>query len=299
MSGVRAGDGRLARALGDNGFHLRKGRVGLLLVHGLTGTPAEMKPFGRLIAAAGLTVACPQLAGHCTSIADLKATRWPDWYRSVERAFEALDRECDQVFVAGLSAGALLALLLAAAKGRRVSGLILLSVVFFFDGWNVPNRLMRTLMRVLAWTPLRHVMYWRETPPYGIKCARTRARVAAALSSKNARAAGVGYFKTPVTVIQESMRLMREARRSLGRVMAPTLIVHSTEDDTASLENAHVARRHVGAARVETCFIDDTYHVLTLDKRKEDVARRVARFCLDIAGEDEASEGSARVVRRA
>jgi carboxylesterase len=54
--------------LGPVGFIERKGSVGVLLVHGLTGTPTEMKQFGKVIARKGFTVACPELAGHCATI---------------------------------------------------------------------------------------------------------------------------------------------------------------------------------------------------------------------------------------
>ena len=74
--------------LGENGFIERKGSVGVLLVHGLTGTPTEMKQYGRVIARQGFTVACPELAGHCATIEALTATQWQDWYQSIEDAFE-------------------------------------------------------------------------------------------------------------------------------------------------------------------------------------------------------------------
>jgi carboxylesterase len=266
--------------LGPNGFIDRRGKVGILLVHGLTGTPAEMKHFGKVIARQGITVACPELAGHCAAIKDLQATNWRDWYQSVEAAFEALSHECDQVFVAGLSMGALLALLLAADKGQRVSGVILLSATFFYDGWNMPWLKHKLLLPIVLHTPLKYFMQWEETSPYGIKCERTRAMVAAVLSNKDAKAADkVGYFKTPATVILESMRLISAAKHSLGNVLSPTLIVHSTEDDMASLKNAYYVQDNIAASHVETFFVDDTYHVLTLDKRKDDIARRVAEFC--------------------
>ena len=271
---------RMREAIGPHGFYRRRGKVGVLLVHGLTGTPAEMKPFAMLLSKQGLTVACPQLAGHCTAVSDLKKTHWEDWYRSVEVAFEALSRECDQVFVSGLSVGALLALMLAVRKGVRVSGVIPLSVVFVFDGWNIP-RLKRYAMHVLSWSPLRHILYWEDTPPYGIKCTETRARVAAVLENKDARAADkIGYFKMPVVILQESRRLMKAVREVLPKVISPTLVVHSTEDDTASVKNAHVVANEVAARHVETYFINDSYHVVTLDKRRHDIARRVGGFCL-------------------
>ncbi|MEO8419038.1 MAG: alpha/beta fold hydrolase [Methylophilaceae bacterium] len=266
--------------LGPNGFIERRGKVGVLMVHGLTGTPAEMKHFGKVIARKGLTVACPELAGHCASIQALKATNWRDWYRSVAAAFSALSQECDQVFVAGLSMGALLALLLAAEQGTRVSGIILLSTTFFYDGWNVPKLKRKLLLPLVIYSPLKHFLHWEETAPYGIKCERTRAMVAAVLSNKDARTADkIGYFKTPATVILESVRLMTATRGCLAQVLSPTLIVHSTEDDMASLKNVRFVKEKIAANHVETFLVDDTYHVLTLDKRKDDIARRVAEFC--------------------
>ena len=117
--------------LGEVGFIERKGTSGVLLVHGLTGTPTEMKQFGKTIARQGFTVACPALAGHCDSIEALSATKWIDWYQSIEVAFDALKQECEHVFIAGLSMGALIALLVAAKKKDQVAGVILLSTTFF------------------------------------------------------------------------------------------------------------------------------------------------------------------------
>ena len=86
------------------------GRIGFLLVHGLAGTPAEMKILGKRLNRYGFTVLCPQLAGHCASEEELITTCWSDWSRSVEDAFDALSRHMDAVFVGGLSAGAVLSL---------------------------------------------------------------------------------------------------------------------------------------------------------------------------------------------
>src|SRR6266849_6516413 len=91
-----------------------RGRTGVLLVHGITGSPAEMRPLVRKLTAKGFSVACPQLAGHCSSLSALKQTSWHDWYGSIENALFTLRERCDTVFVSGLSMGALLALRLAA-----------------------------------------------------------------------------------------------------------------------------------------------------------------------------------------
>ena len=140
--------------IGPTGFFEKRGDTGILLIHGLTGTPTEMRHFGRQLARKGFTVACPQLAGHCDSVATLKASTWQDWYRSVDDAFEALAAECKQVFVAGLSMGALLCLLLAAHKKERLAGMSLLSPTFFYDGWNIPKWRQRLLLPLIIYTQI-------------------------------------------------------------------------------------------------------------------------------------------------
>ncbi len=275
---------RIDDLLGPIGFIERKGKVGVLLVHGLTGTPTEMKQFGKVIARQGFTVACPELAGHCATIEILTKTKWLDWYQSIETAFKSLKQECDQVFVVGLCMGSLIALLLAANLGSEVAGVILLSTTFFYDGWNVPKLKQKILLPFVLYTPLKYFIQWQETAPYGIKDERVRAMVHAVLENRDSEAADkVGYFKIPATVILESVRLIKFTKKVLKKVTVPTLIVHSTEDDIASIKNAHFIQANISSDIIETFFVDDTYHVITLDKRKDDVAKRAAQFCKEQA----------------
>jgi len=277
------GERSIEDLVGPSGFFEKRGETAVLLIHGLTGTPAEMRHFGRQLGRKGLTVCCPQLAGHCDTVLALKASTWEDWYRSVDEAFEALTREYKYVHVAGLSMGALLGLLLAARKKERLAGVTLLSPTFFYDGWNIPKWRQKLILPLVIYSPLRHFISWEEPPPYGIKDERVRAMVSAVLENRDSRTSDkIGHFKTPASVIRESKGLIRAAKKCLQDVSRPALIVHSHEDDMASIKNAHFVTRHIGSSQVETFYINDSYHVVTLDKRKDDVAARVALFCQPI-----------------
>lgn len=270
---------RASRALGPHGFFEPAGRTGVLLIHGITGTPNEMRHLGRKLTAAGFTVACPQLAGHCSSLAELKTTQWRHWYASTETALEFLTGECDRVFVSGISMGALLALKLAAERPESVAGVATLSATFFYDGWNIPRFRHRFLLPIVVHTPLRYFMSYREPPPFGIKDERIRNLIAVVYNSDSSNAPEkFGYSEFPAVTIRETFGLIRAAKANLGRVSSPTLIVHATEDDMASLKNAEFLRARLRSAAVETCYLDDTYHVLTLDRRKNDVANRIVEF---------------------
>ena len=256
--------------------------AGVLLVHGITGGPAEMKPLARKLADSGFVVSCPQLAGHCSNLSALKKTGWRDWYASVEVALADLRERCDAIFISGLSMGALLALEIAAAHSEEIDGIATLSATFFYDGWTVPRVRRKYLLPVLVHSPLRYVLSWREPSPYGIKDERLRNIIASVYESDSANMPEkYGYSEFPGVTIYETFQLIRAARRDLHRVVAPLLIVHSTEDDMASLDNARLLANSVRSTEIDTFFVDDTYHVLTLDKRKEDVAQRVAGFFLD------------------
>lgn len=272
-------------AFGKHGFFEKRGRVGVLMIHGLSGTPTEMRGLGRSLAARGLSVGCPELAGHCGSVSMLKTSRWRDWCRSVERAFEAMEQECDAVFIAGFSAGALIGLILAAKLRERVAGIALISTTFFLDGWNMRDWKKQLILRTVIYSPLRHVVAFREPPPYGIKDERMRNKLVSVLEARDSRTADkIGHFSVPATVFRERARLSRKAARVLPTVSCPSLLVHSTEDDFASMKNVDFAAQRLGSRHVESYVVDDSYHVLPLDKRRHDVAERIAAFCLSVGG---------------
>lgn len=254
-------------------------QTGILLVHGITGSPAEMKPLVRKLTAEGFEVACPPLAGHCSTLSELKQTRWTDWYNSLEIALDDLRTRCETVFVSGLSMGALLALKLAAGHREVISGVATLSATFFYDGWNVPRLRQRFLLPLVIYSPLRFFLSYHEPSPYGIKDDRIRTMIDAVYRGQcEGLPETYGYSEFPGVTIRETFRLIAAAKRELATIVAPLLIVHSTEDDMASLKNAAFLADSVSSRLVEKFYIDDTYHVLTLDKRRDDVAARVAGF---------------------
>jgi carboxylesterase len=109
-----------------------------LLLHGLGGTPVEMRFVALGLARAGMTVSCPQLAAHSGNFDELQESRWQQWYASAEAALDELRNRCDTVIVAGLSMGAVLALMLAAERKEDVDGVALYSPTLSLDGWGVP-----------------------------------------------------------------------------------------------------------------------------------------------------------------
>jgi carboxylesterase len=262
-------------------FHLRGGRSGVLLIHGLTGTPTEMRFVGNGLNRAGFTVLGMQLAGHCGDEADLLATGWRDWYASVVEAAERLQSQVDHLFVAGLSMGAVLALKLAIDRPHDVDGLGLYGTTFFHDGWATPmiGRL-AFLLPLGIRLGIGRKRVSMENPPYGIKDERIRNRIVNAMLAGDSQAGGLAGFPWPSLAEFQSLSL--HVRNRIGRVRAPSVIVHSSDDDIASLRNVRIVERGARGP-VETVLLDDSYHMVTVDGQRGDLIERSAGFFRRIA----------------
>ncbi|HJZ32551.1 MAG TPA: alpha/beta fold hydrolase [Hyphomicrobiaceae bacterium] len=249
------------------------GPVGVLLIHGLGGTPVEMRFVARGLARRGFSVYCPQLAGHCGSFEDLRATGWQDWYATVRMAHAQLRQTCKRVIVGGLSMGAILALHLAAEYPMDVDATALFAPTLKLDGWGVPwYSVFFNLVRS-EWGA--NLVRFSERDPYGIKDPRLRALITTAINSGDSSQAG--QLSNPGRVMLEMRRLVAIVRRELRRIRQPTLIVHPRHDDRASLGNAAYLQAALGGP-VETCVLDDSYHVVTVDRQRHIVLERTAAF---------------------
>ena len=253
------------------------GSVGVLLIHGLGGTPVEMTALGRSLCKTGATVLCCQLSGHCGSEADLAQTTWSDWYKSAETALARLEELCDVVLVGGLSMGAILAARLARDEPERIHGLIMLAPTLWYDGWSMPWY--RFLLKIVIHTPWGRRYRFIEHEPYGVKDHRMRAWILRAMESKDSSNAGL--LATPAQAVREMWRLVDEVKPSLSKIRQNTLLIHAREDDVASLSNVFYLAKNLSGC-VESLILDDSYHLITVDRQRALVSQRVCDFVTSV-----------------
>lgn len=257
-------------------------RTGELLVHGLTGTPAEMRVLAKGLNKQGFTVYAVQLAGHCGSMDDLLHTRWTDWLASVEQGLLRLADQVDHVVVGGLSMGALLSLAVAEKHADKVAGVCALSTTFRYDGWSMPiyTRLSFLLPLFRALGIGRHSVFM-EQPPYGIKDEALRARVIEQMHGGDSAAAGLPG--NPWWSVVELQRLSAHVLARLDRLRSPCLVIHAREDDISAVGNAHDIVRRATHAQVELVLLDNCYHMITIDRERRTVIAKVNAFVAQIA----------------
>lgn len=261
------------QAINDRSEFLPGGRVGVLLIHGLGGTPVELRFVARALAKAGHTVLTMQLAGHCGTPEELRRSTWQEWYASVEAAHEQLKAHCDVVVAGGLSMGAILALRLAQQRPAGVQGLLLFAPTLKLDGWSMPwySRVINYIRPTRI--PLEIELTERE--PYGLKDERMRALVLKSMTSGDSTQAGT--FSTPVRSFANFNALVARVKKRVGEIKVPALIVHPREDDMANLRNAIYLQRNLGGL-VDTVVLDDSYHLVTLDQQRYITFDRAVSF---------------------
>jgi carboxylesterase len=241
-------------------FELAGGPRGVLLIHGFTGSPHEMRPLGGALAARGYTVAAPALAGHATSPEDLEWTKWTDWYGTAQDALDRLKGRCERVFAAGLSMGGLLAAKLAADRPADVAALAVLAAPLYLSGL---NGMFATAAR---FSPMR---YFLPMLPK-LKSADPRIR---AIHERHP-----SYGVIPTRAAASLWNLMMIMRLEMPRVRAPALLVYSKSDGEVPYVNMHMASALIGSERLSRLTLLRSSHLLTLDLEAETVCAEVAGF---------------------
>jgi carboxylesterase len=260
---------------GDNG-------ATIILIHGLTGTPNEMRFLAGYMNKKGYTVICPRLANHGESILVLRDTRWQEFYESVRALFtegEAANLS-GPVFTGGLSMGALLALLLADEFKEKVSGVSCLAPTLFYDGWNTPWS--KYILPLGYLTPLKYISYFKEEPPYGVKNEAISQRIhkyyASAALSDVENVAQYGYPYFPIAQLYQLKLLVRHINKRLPLMRFPVQLIQAKDDDMTSVKNSKFIYDRISSQMKEIVLLYNSYHVVTADQERDVVAAKMENF---------------------
>lgn len=273
----------------EDGSIFMKGTNGCLviLIHGLTGTPNEMKSIALYMNRKGYSVLCPRLANHGEDIWTLKRSKWQDFYQSVRDAITKGEAAgfSGPIFAAGLSMGALLALMAADEFKDKIRGVSCFAPTLFYDGWNTP---LSKYFLPLAYTPLRHIYFFKEDPPYGIKNEAIQNRIHKYYNNVKlddvGNVAQYGYPYFPVTLLHELHLLVNHIVKKLPDMDFPVQIIQAKDDDMTSTKNSKFIYEKIRSETKEIVLLYDSYHVITADHERDLVAKKAEEFFSRIQG---------------
>lgn len=256
--------------------------TGVLLIHGITGTPSEMRYLGNCLNKAGFGVLCNILPRHGSTLGELKKVTWQEIEHACVEDLKALKKEYPQVFVGGLSMGALMAVHLAYKFPSEVSGIIALAPTIFYDGWALPKR--KVLLNFIWHIPyFRNTIDIKEGWPYGLKDEYLREKIYKFYKSSykdkfdnKVLLFGSPFF--PMVSLYQMHLFAGVVKKEFSSVRAPILIMHAKEDDMTSVRNAQYVFKHIASPNKSLVLLDDSYHMITIDKQKDRVAQEAINF---------------------
>lgn len=276
-------DRRSIADIPDSSFFLPGDKNLCFLIHGLTGTAKEMGSIAQYLNKKGFSIAAPLMANHNKSISCLKRTSWQELYRSVRDEFIKYAGAYENIFVAGLSFGALIGILLAYEFPRKVKALNCFSPTLFFDGWSKGNQPKSRIFLPLVYrTPLKYWFYFKEEYPYGIKNERLRKKIESFYKEAKlfdySKVHLYGYPVIPVSCMYQNYLLSKKVISILKEITAPIQIMQAREDDVTSPKNSYYIHNRVSSREKEIFFLENSYHIITADQERDKVAEQTADF---------------------
>ncbi|HEY2409565.1 MAG TPA: alpha/beta fold hydrolase [Polyangiaceae bacterium] len=235
-----------------------RARIGILLVHGFTGSPASLRPLAGMLNARGFTIELVRLPGHGTHYRDMMPTRYADWLAEVERKVGELKQRVSKVVLLGLSMGGTLVLDAASSRSDLVAGVTAINApILNREGFLV--KIAPLLESVLPVAPAS----------------------AAGLTRNDIAKPGVSeiaYGWVPTASGNSLVRELPRVRAQLARLACPALIAYSLADHSVPPDNSREILKILAGKDVSELVLERSYHVATLDYDLELIEERVAEF---------------------
>jgi carboxylesterase len=241
-------------------FFLPGNKTGVLLVHGFTGTPKEMRWMGEYLnCELGLTCLGVRLTGHATRPKDMVRSRWTDWTASVEDGYHLLRGATDGIYCVGLSMGGALSLFMSTKLDVR-------GVVTISAPYEIPNEHPVWQIQLLSYFKTYIRKDKDDSPGSG-------------WFDMDAYKDHISYPLNPIRSAAELKILLGKMRASLPKVTAPVMLIHSRDDLYVLPENMEKIYAGLANASDKTkLYVTGSGHVVTRDAARHQIFKAAGEF---------------------
>ncbi|PDZ06334.1 carboxylesterase [Bacillus cereus] len=232
-------------------FTFEGGDRAVLLLHGFTGNSADVRMLGRFLEKKGYTCHAPIFKGHGVPPEELVHTGPEDWWQDVMEAYQLLkDKGFEKIAVAGLSLGGVFSLKL---------------------GYTVP---------VLGVVPMCAPMYIKseETMYQGILAYAREYKKREQKSPEQIEQEMLEFQQTPMNTLKALQQLIADVRNNVDMIYAPTFVVQARHDEMINTDSANIIYNGVESTLKEIKWYEDSTHVITLDKQRDELHEDVYNF---------------------
>lgn len=228
----------------------------ILLIHGWTSVPYELRRLGKFLNENGYTVSIPMLSGHGTAPEDLDNLKWENWMSDVERAYNDLAKNNKQVFIAGTSLGASLAVILA-KNNPKISGIILMAMPYKIKFEKI-SAFFASIVKIFR-------KYNKKFYPPTFGASNTITRL-------------ISYQTYPISSAQEVHKLIKITRRELPKVNQPCFILQSSSDHIVTKNSLEKIYESIGSKIKSKKYIHRAYHTFISDINNEHIFEDILEF---------------------
>ncbi|EOV9528086.1 alpha/beta hydrolase [Bacillus cytotoxicus] len=232
-------------------FTFEGGDRAVLLLHGFTGNSADVRMLGRFLEKKGYTCHAPIYKGHGVPPEQLVHTGPEDWWKDVMNAYQHLkDQGYEKIAAVGLSLGGVFSLKLA---------------------YTVP---------ILGVVPMCAPMYIKseETMYQGILAYAREYKKREQKSPEQIEQEMFEFKKTPMNTLKALQDLIRDVRNNVDMIYAPTFVVQARHDEMINTDSANIIYNGVESTLKEIKWYEDSTHVITLDKQRDELHEDVYNF---------------------
>ena len=252
--------------------------MGVLCLHGFTGSPAEMRPVGEFLAQQGFTVHGPMLPGHGGLPMDLRGIPWQRWAEAAADALRMMQRRCDRVVVAGSSMGGLLTLHLA-AHDRDLAGLVSLSTPVGLFKLPLKRAVtLRVASQFVPWFGALDRADFRTPEMQTYIMGKLPDGITIDFSNPKAIAELKRAGRVPLSALNEMIKLNLLVVSELPRVRSPILLMQGSRDDVIAPGSAEALLAGVASTNKIFKRAPNSGHVLPLEPDAGMVCETIGNF---------------------
>ncbi len=232
-------------------FTFEGGERAVLLLHGFTGNSADVRMLGRFLEKKGYTCHAPIYKGHGVPPEQLVHTGPEDWWKDVMNAYQHLkDQGYEKIAAVGLSLGGVFSLKLA---------------------YTLP---------ILGVVPMCAPMYIKseEIMYQGILAYAREYKKREQKSPERIEQEMFEFKQTPMNTLKALQELIRDVRNNVDMIYAPTFVVQARHDEMINTDSANIIYNGVESTLKNIKWYEDSTHVITLDKQREELHEDVYNF---------------------
>lgn len=236
-------------------YYFSGNKIGCLLIHGFTSTPAELRIIGEALHQEGYSVHGILLPGHGTTPQDMLTVKFEDWIESAQQGVNELKKHCSKVIVIGHSMGGLLALQMGARN--KLAGIVTIAAAI------KPFNRLTSLTWLLKYFRKYTSLPQKEWPPEQQRYL-------------------LHYPHFPVAAAAELHRLAVHTRRILPQITTDTLVIQTKDDDTVRPESASIIYNNISSPKKDCLWLDGgTHNVPVVPPYNQQITTKIMEFIED------------------